>query len=237
MNNVGHQPPPRAAAEATALWSDGGPITAIALADAATYRLREAILDGRLPAAERIVERDVSEAFGLSRGPIRDALRRLETEGLVELLPRRGARVATLSHHDAEEVIALRAAVEPVAVAFSLTRHRVELIGDLRETLSRMQFAAEQQDWPAAMLLDLEFHTAVYARSDARRTQRVWEGLRPFLLRAFRLHPQVYGSGADIYESHLSLCQAYETGTQPLAEEATREHVLHLTAAVLDRLR
>jgi DNA-binding GntR family transcriptional regulator len=236
MNNAGHQLPPQAATETTAPWSDGGPIAAIALADAATYRLREAILDGRLPGGERIVERDVSEAFGLSRGPIRDALRRLETEGLVELLPRRGARVATLSHHDAQEVIALRTAVEPVAVAFSLTRHRAELLADLHAILSRMHFAVEHQDWPAAMLLDLEFHGAVYARSDARRTQRVWEGLRPFLLRAFRLHPQVYGSGADVYESHLSLCRVYETGTQSLAEEATREHVLHLTAEALDCL-
>jgi DNA-binding GntR family transcriptional regulator len=232
MSNIGRQPIPQATP-----WAGSGPITTVALADAATYRLREAILDGRLPAGERIVERDVSEAFGLSRGPIRDALRRLETEGLVELLPRRGARVATLSHDDAEEVIALRIAVEPVAVAFSLTRHRAELLDDLRETLSRMQFAVEQQDWPAAMLLDLEFHGAVYARSDARRTQRVWEGLRPFLLRAFRLHPQVYGSGTDVYESHLRLYRAYETGTQQLTGDATREHVLHLTSEVLHRLR
>src|SRR5262249_46233884 len=130
MSSVGRQSPSQAATGPAAPWGEGGPITAIALADAATYRLREAILDGRLPAGERIVERDGPEAFGLSRGPIRDALRRLETEGLVELLPRRGARVATLSHADAEEAIALRAAVEPVAVAFSLTRHRAELLDD-----------------------------------------------------------------------------------------------------------
>jgi DNA-binding GntR family transcriptional regulator len=215
------------------VWSAVAPIRSSGLAGEATYRLREAILDGRLPAGLHIVERDISEAFELSRGPIREALRHLEAEGLVEISPRRGARVAVLSGEDADEVIALRAAVEPVATSFGLNRHPKELIADLRVVLDRLQVAVEQQDWPAAMLLDLEFHETTYRHAGARRTQRVWQSVRPVLLRAFRLHPQVYASGGQLYASHRDLLRTFESESVDAACTAAREHVLDLTPAVL----
>lgn len=243
MTGSGTQPGPGAssgmssARTAASGWTGSAPIAASGVTVEATYRLREAILAGRLAAGERIIERDVSEALGLSRGPIREALRQLETEGLVELLPRRGARVATVSYEEAEEVIALRSAVEPVAVTFSLARNGAALLADLQAVLNRLQLAVQQEDWPAAMLLDLEFHGAVYRHSDAQRVQRVWRGLQPFLLRAFRLHPQVYASSADHYTSHLQLLEAFRAGTPGQARTAARDHVLHLTAEVLNRLK
>lgn len=76
-----------------------------------------------------------------------------------------------------------------------------------------------------------------YLHSDARRTQRVWQAVKPVLLRAFKLHPQVYRSGEHIYASHAGLLEVLKTGSVEQARSSTRDHVLDLTPAVLRLLQ
>lgn len=121
------------------LANDHSPIEYASLADVVLARLRDAILSGRFGDGERIIEREIATEFGVSRGPIRDALRQLDEEGLVSVLPRRGARVASLTVDDAVEVLEIRAALEPVAV-----RMLVERANAQPERLAGLERVVEQ---------------------------------------------------------------------------------------------
>src|SRR5213592_3700218 len=99
-----------------------GPLTSVSLVELATARLRHEILSGTLEPGERLIEEQLTQRFGISRAPLREALRLLGQQGLVEHLPRRGVRVAELSARDIDELFTLRDALEQFAVQCAAAR-------------------------------------------------------------------------------------------------------------------
>jgi len=215
----------------------GGPLEYSGLAGGVATRLRDAILSGRLQDGDRIVERDVAAELQISRGPIRDALKQLEHEGLVELLPRRGARVATLTAQEATEVLAIRSALEPLAVEMMLERGDSELLAPLEECVKRLRAASNEGQWSALVSLDMEFHEMIFRQSGGKRLVRIWEFLRAPLLQTFRIHREFYDSGRTVYRSHRKLLDEIASGDVGRARAAAREHVLDLQPQLLRRLR
>jgi DNA-binding GntR family transcriptional regulator len=212
-----------------------GPIRYEGLGGEVTARLRNAILSGRFKDGERIIERDVSAELGVSRGPIRDALRQLEHEGLVVLLPRRGARVASLTSDDAIEVLAIRGALEPAAVEILLGRDDPDRFAPLEDCVDRLRLASKSTDWPALVSLDMEFHELVFHQA-GRRFIRIWELLRVPLLQTFRIHREFYDSGRTVYRGHRQLLDDIESGDVARARAAVTEHVVELRPQLLERL-
>jgi DNA-binding GntR family transcriptional regulator len=214
-----------------------GPVQFLGLSEQVAGWLRDQILSGHLRDGDRIVERDVAAQLGVSRGPIRDALRQLQAEGLVHWLPRRGARVATLTRKDAVEVIAIRQALEPIAVRFLLQRRDPRLFDPFRDCLARLEQASGKGDWSALVTLDMEFHELTYRQAGSVRLERLWEGLRIPLLQTFRLHRQFYASGADVLRSHQELLDQLTRGDPQAAEAAARDHVVDLRDQLLEHMR
>ena len=132
------------------------------LLDEVAARIRARIFSGELHDGQRIVERDLATDMGTSRGPIRDALRILEHEGLVITSSRRGTHVASLTSADALEILAIREALEPVAVNFLLDRNVPQHLELLEAVVDRLDRAALTNDWNLAILLDLEFHGLLF---------------------------------------------------------------------------
>jgi DNA-binding GntR family transcriptional regulator len=213
--------------------SSSGPIAYAGLSDEVARRLREQILSGQLADGARIVERDVAQDMGLSRGPIREALRQLEHEGLVLWLPRRGARVASITRDDAEEFLALRAAVEPVAVEFFLKQSTPEMFVPLDDCLERLQRAADSEDWPSVTLLHMEFHSLIYTLSGRKRLQRVWELLRVPVLQTFRLHRPLVESIEELPAMHYRILDALKQGPLSAAKKVARQHVVEYEQVLL----
>ncbi len=134
----------------------------------AAEALREAIADGRIEPGERIKEIPVSQTLGVSRGPIRDALRLLERDGLVELIPNRGAVVPEVRAVDVLEVYALRASLG------SLALHKLMLEGPVPEKalereLARLRGAVERRHSRHAADADLRYQAAIIAASGLPR--------------------------------------------------------------------
>jgi DNA-binding GntR family transcriptional regulator len=216
--------------------SSSGPIAFAGLSQEVARRLREQILSGQLGDGARIVERDVAQDMGLSRGPIRDALRQLEHEGLILWLPRRGARVASITRDDAQEFFALRAAVEPVAAEFFLKRKVPDMFAPFDDCLERLQQAADADDWPSATLLHVEFHSLLYTLSGGRRLERVWESLSVPVLQTFRLHRPLVDSIADLPAMHYRILEALKQGPLATAKKVVRQHALEYEDEVLKAL-
>jgi DNA-binding GntR family transcriptional regulator len=126
--------------------------------EAVAGQLRDEILDGRLPAGVRLVEAELAERFGVSRGPIRDALQELARTGLAVDLPRRGTFVSSLTERDLEEVYVIRRAIEEAAVGLTIERADEADVAEIFEALSAAEAAYEGDDLAAAWDADMAFH-------------------------------------------------------------------------------
>jgi len=157
------------------------------LADRAFAALHDAIVTGQLAPGERLPIEELGEALGMSAMPIREALRRLDTAGLVENIPHRGGRVTQLSIGDLGEVYEARLALEPVAIARAAARfdeHHAALAGDRLAVLDGLISENSPDTWTA----HTAFHFALYEASDSswllRLIRPLWETSQRYRLAA-----------------------------------------------------
>ena len=143
-------------------------------------RLRSAILNGHFGPGARLPEEQLARTMGVSRGPVREALVKLEREGLIVIRRNRGAYVAQLSREDLDEVYSLRVAIERLAVECCVANAEQSDIDDLQRVVGdiakRMEDGITEQD---AAALDLEFHDIIYRSGRHRRLYETWATLRP----------------------------------------------------------
>ncbi|HEY6793339.1 MAG TPA: GntR family transcriptional regulator [Kineosporiaceae bacterium] len=144
-----------------------GELGSPSLVELATDRLRHEILSGELSPGSRLVEGQVCTRLGISRAPLREALRHLGEQGLVEHLPRRGVRVATLSPRDVEELFDVRDLLERHAVQLALPLKERHLDG-VRAELEEMRVAARSGDAYRRAEAHRRFHAEVVALADHR---------------------------------------------------------------------
>ena len=136
--------------------------------------IREAILDGRLKPGDRIRQEDIARRLGTSRIPVREALRTLETEGLVSLVPHSGARVAVMDYEGFSELYRLREVVEPMAIGESASRLSDAQIAHLQELMSIVEQTADDPlRWLQA---DRQFHLESYSAAPLPKVLAMIEG-------------------------------------------------------------
>jgi DNA-binding GntR family transcriptional regulator len=195
------------------------------MADEVAEALRKAILEGRFAPGDRLVEVDIASELDVSRGPVRDAFRHLEEQGLVVIVPHRGARVASLDARDAYEVYTLMAAAE--GLAFQLIKHNVarSVIHELRAALDEMRVAAVKDDGTELAKGDLEFTEVLFRHANHSRLQRVWDNLKfqSYLLVRGYVN-LLYPSLPSVVDHHERLVLLLETGTADELSAYLREH-------------
>ncbi|HSV66006.1 MAG TPA: GntR family transcriptional regulator [Mycobacteriales bacterium] len=152
-----------------------GELTQSSLVELVASRLRQDIVSGALAPGERIVEEQLTRRFGTSRAPLREALRLLSQQGLVEHSPRRGVRVATLSETDADELFELRHTLEELAIRKALRRAGQVDLGELDATLAALAAAAEADDAPRAAAAHHRFHLALVGLAGQRQLLLTYE--------------------------------------------------------------
>lgn len=148
------------------------------LSDYAADQLRQAILAGKLMPGQRLVEQDLAVSMQTSRGPVRDALKMLENEGLVERQSHRGAFVADLDPDDFLEIYSLREALETLAIKYAIKNASDEEIEELENLVQSMAALAEQNySQIDATDLDMQFHYTLCRISGHKRVFAAWEAL------------------------------------------------------------
>jgi DNA-binding GntR family transcriptional regulator len=139
-------------------------------------QLRHDILSGEVEPGERLIEEQLTRRFGISRAPVREALRLLAEQGLVEHLPRRGVRVARLSDQDFDELFAVRDALERFALELVMKGSDPELdVSSLEAVLARLSIAADKNDPLAASEAHNAFHIALVALSGSNQLTITYE--------------------------------------------------------------
>jgi DNA-binding GntR family transcriptional regulator len=147
------------------------------LHDEVAERLRDLIHSGELEPKSRVNELELAKRFGISRTPLREAIKILATEGLLELLPNRGARVASITNHEIDEMIEVVAGLEATAADLACQRITDGEIASITVTHRRMVTAWERGDHPTYFMLNREIHEAIMAASRNTTLQGLYEGL------------------------------------------------------------
>ena len=156
------------------------PPTRRSLSDEVLESLREAILGGRLAPGEQLRENLLAELIGVSRGPVRDALRQLEREGLVIMRRNRTAFVARLSRQDVDEVYSLRNALECLAVQYACRNATDADWNEMQAVIDAMgAYTDHGMTEQEAAELDLRFHDVLYQAGKHQRLVGCWSDLRP----------------------------------------------------------
>ncbi len=187
--------------------------------------LRRAIISGELPAGARLNERQLADELGVSTTPLKEALRRLETEGLVATEPRRGVRV-TFDAAQAEEMALARAALESMIARMAAQRIDNRSASELGRTVAQMTSATTAGAVDDLIALNEQFHDAIHEISGCRYLQRLLVGQRVYVHTARALILGDADERGRALAEHRAIFEALEARDPDLAERAMRDHVV-----------
>lgn len=187
--------------------------------------LRDAILGGELVPRQRLVEADIAERYGVTRGTIRTTLSELDGEGLIERIPNRGARVREVSVAEAVEITEVRGAVEALCASKAAERVTDEQVEQLQELAQHMRTAVEQDHREAYSEGNRTLHAMVVRISGQRTAARTIERLRGQAVRyQFQLSKQP-GRPSVSLPQHLAIIDAVCARDPEAAARAMNEHL------------
>lgn len=188
-------------------------------------RLKAAILAGALAPGARLTELDLARQFGTSQAPIREALRRLEPEGLVRAFPRRGTYVTRLTAREIEEVYSLRAELEAYAVRRYIERADSDALALPRRLFVELRDAAARDDQAAVVETDIRFHRALCDGAGNALLGQVWALIDGRVRGMMAVGDLLSGDLRRIAQLHLPLVEAIEARDAARAETLIREHL------------
>ncbi|MCG0277895.1 MAG: GntR family transcriptional regulator [Thermanaeromonas sp.] len=199
--------------------------------------LREAILAGHLKPGERLMEVQLAEEMGVSRTPVREAIRKLELEGLVVMVPRKGAYVADISTKDIADVFEIRGALEALAAALACERITEEELEELERLLVKIAECAEKNDLETLVQLDTQFHDILYRASRNDRLVQIINNLREHIQRFRTSSLATPGRKRETVEEHKALVEAIASRNVELAQRLAQEHIENAENRLLEAIR
>lgn len=204
-----------------------GPHEVNHLRDVAYRRLRQAILDGSLPSDTRLNERDLARALAISTTPIKDALRRLEAEGLTTTLPRRGTFVTRFAPAARRELTLARAALEGVSARLAAER-TTETAGRaaLSQALADIRACTQRRDVTQLILANEQFHESIHALAGSDYIARLLQTLRVYDRHSRTKILAERDEMPRALAEHEKIAAAILAGASEKAEDAMRKHVL-----------
>ncbi len=187
--------------------------------------LREAILSGELKPGQALTEMDLSRQLGVSRAPIREALRILNSEGLVETIPYHGTTVTRLSKDDIEEIYSMRILLETFALERVMAAGDSAQFQQLRALVADMVSAGDRGDLSAVNALDRDFHDALIEMSGHQLLATMWQTVAMKVRQVMALVNRRNTDLTQIAHNHLPLLDAMEAGELALAQDILRGHI------------
>jgi DNA-binding GntR family transcriptional regulator len=205
--------------KATTLGANHSPLTELVVS-----ALRERILSGGMPPGERLVEGKLSEELGVSRMPVREALRQLAAEGLVTIEPRRGASVTSFSPQQMRELVEVRATLEGLNAKLAAQRHDDQQIAEMERILEEGTRVSQSGADDAVMLMmNQRFHDALGSIAANSILQDIMRSLRDRTALLFA--PLNRARGPQNWDEHAAILRAVINGDAELASLLAMRHV------------
>ena len=199
--------------------------------------LRQAILKGELKPGERLMEIALAEKLGVSRTPIREAMRKLELEGLVVMIPRRGAQVANITEKDLNDVLEVRIALENVAIEKACARMSEEEMSRLWLAAKEFEHTIAEGNLVKLAEADVAFHEIIYQASDNKRLIQVLNNMREQIYRYRVEYLKEDEARNRLVEEHEEITQAIRERDVKKAQELSFEHLENQRMGIIQAIR
>ena len=195
------------------------------IADKVGRAIRDYVLSGELKPGTQLVESQLAEQLGVSRAPVREALQKLESEGLVQSVRNKGTFVADITEEDLREIYTVRAALEGVAMRLAAQVIDHEELSALALIVERMEQAARDDDAERVAAIDLEFHETIWVLSGNRRLCQLLTSMMAQIHMFLALNVKVYEDLLGNCLEHGALLGTLRSGDAVRAEQLMVEHI------------
>ncbi len=199
--------------------------------------LREAIIQGRLKPGERLMEMQLAEEMGVSRTPVREAIRKLELEGFVVMIPRKGAYVSGISVKDIVDVFEVRAALEGLAAGLAAERITDEELDKLERLLVKITEISDKDDLEDIVEIDTQFHDLIYKACRNERLVQIITHLKEQIQRFRTTSLAQPGRLRDALSEHRLIVEAISDRNVETAQALAREHIENAEQSLLNAMR
>ncbi len=190
-------------------------------------RVREDILSGKYVNGDKIVEAKLAEELGVSRTPVREALKQLELDGLVESLPNRGVIVKGITDQDIEDIYSIRLAIEAIAARWAVERMEDSEVEQLKEIYDLMEFYTFKEDVQKTFELNTKFHETMYRGTKSRYLEHVLKDFQLFIKSTRNESLKSEGRIDRALEEHKRILDAFHDRNPEQAVEAIVGHLVN----------
>ena len=190
------------------------------------HRIREDILSGKYNENEELKEATIGAEFGVSRTPVREALRQLELEGLVKIIPNKGAYVTGISDKDTRDIYIIRSYLEGLAARWACERISEEEIESLEEIVYLSEFHAKKKHYDQLVELDTKFHESIYRACGSKILEHELTTFHHYLERIRKESLKREERALKSNEEHMAILEAIRKRDGDLAEKLAHEHII-----------
>ena len=191
-------------------------------------RIRDDILSGNYTTGEELKEATLGKQLGVSRTPVREALRQLDLEGLVEIAPNRGAKVIGISRKDVEDIYHMRARLEGLAARKAAEQIKEEELAELEEVILLSEFHVKKPESKQMVRLDGRFHEIMYRASGSRMLEHVLTDFLHYVKMARSHFVKTEHRAQESVKEHKRILEAIRQRDGDLAEQLANEHIQHV---------
>lgn len=206
------------------------------LRDVVFNTLRRAILKGELKPGERLMEITLADKLGVSRTPIREAIRKLELEGLVVMAPRKGAKVASITERDLNDVLEVRKGMEVLAISLACKRITGKELEKLETIEQSFQKLIESGNLTELAEMDVKFHDTIYQATNNQRLVQLLNNLREQMYRYRMEYLKDIAVRRTLAEEHKAICRALRERDEQQAEQYVSIHIDNQQKAIIRSL-
>ena len=207
------------------------------LRDVVFNTLRQAILKGELKPGERLMEIQLADRLGVSRTPVREAIRKLELEGLVVMIPRKGAEVASITESDLQDVLEVRRALEELAGSKACERITKEELVKLKEASAEFEKIIDSGDLTMIADADMHFHDIIYQATGNARLNQILNNMTEQMYRYRMEYLKDYKRHAKLVKEHEKIISALKAGNQEKVRDAIIVHIDNQKKAIEKSLK
>ena len=203
--------------------------------------LRDAILKGDLKPGERLLENQLADKLGVSRTPVREALRMLEQENLVLLIPRKGAQVLSISAEDIKNIMEIRSSLEVLAMKHACKNMSPEKIQELKRLNvmfeEAFEKAAELHDYQEVADIDVQFHNIIIESANNDMLCLLINNIRTRAYRYRMAYLEIHETKQAVINHHRKIVAAIENHTEEQGVKIMAEHIEHQMLEILKSLK
>lgn len=189
------------------------------------HRLREDILSGKYKENEELSEVAIGEELGVSRTPVREAFRQLELEGLIQIVPNKGAYVTGITAKDVKDIYMIRSSLEGMCARLATQNITPEQLEELEENVYLASFHASKGHMEQMAELDNRFHHILYEACDSKMLENLLQDFHQYVIRIRKKTLSTKERGIASNEEHRKIMEAIKAGDSVKAQQAATVHM------------